>query len=52
MEWIIGAIILFVIIGALSGHGKCGICEQGIKKKYYNWTIDDKKVSYSNSVVD
>ena len=43
MEWVIGAIILFVIIGALSGPGECGVCEQDIKKKYYTWKIDGKK---------
>lgn len=43
MEWIIGAVVLMVIIGAILKPRQCDICHNPFKKKYYTWEIEGKK---------
>lgn len=43
MEWIIGVLIVWVVLKAFSGSGRCDVCNQAIKKTYYTWKIEGKK---------
>lgn len=43
MEWVVLVIVLVLVLAFFSGPGSCEVCGQGIKKKYYTWSIDGKK---------
>ena len=43
MEWIIGAVILMAIIGAIFKPRQCDICHNPFNKEYYTWEIEGKK---------
>jgi len=43
MEWIIIAVIAFVILAAFADKGKCDICGLSIKRTSHTWRIGGKK---------
>ncbi|PPC64560.1 hypothetical protein C1Y41_08045 [Pantoea sp. ICBG 1758] len=43
MEWIICGVILLAAIGAILKPRRCDICGILFKRKYYTWTIEDRK---------